>query len=80
MCLLIVVAALGPLTASALAHGEVPAEPPTIAGLVFGWSFDPALVLPLLVLTGGWIALVRRVNATHPATPVPARRSLAFLA
>jgi putative membrane protein len=78
--LLVVVAALGPLTASALAHGEVPAEPPTLAGLAFGWSFDPALVLPLLVLTGGWITLVRRVNASHPATPVPARRSAAFLA
>jgi putative copper resistance protein D len=74
------VAVSGPLAESAVAHGEVPAEPPTLTGLVLGWSFDPALLLPLLLLAGGWVALVRRVNAAHPATPVPARRSAAFLA
>jgi putative copper resistance protein D len=68
------------MTASVSAHGTVPAEPPTLAGLALGWSFDPALLLPLLLLAGGWIALVRRVDAAHPATPVPARRSAAFLA
>ena len=77
---LIGLAALGPLAAPVFAHGQVPAEPPTIGNLLLGWSFDPALVLPLLLIGGGWIALVRRVNAAHPATPVPARRSVAFLA
>lgn len=72
--------AAGPLAPAVSAHGDVPAEPPTLGGLVFGWSFDPALLLPLLGVVGVWVALVRRVNAAHPATPVPVRRSAAFLA
>jgi putative membrane protein len=72
--------AMGPLAAPALGHGAVPAEPPTLAGLVFGWSFEPTVFLPLALLVAGWVALVRRVNAAHPATPVPRRRSVAFLA
>jgi len=66
---------------SALAHGgTVPAEPPTIANLAFGWSFEPAVVLPLLAASLGWVQLVRRIDRAHPANPVPRRRSVAFLA
>ena len=72
---------LGLATAAgpALAHGPVPAEPPTLASLAFGWSFDPAVVLPLAVLAVGWIVAVRRVHAAHPTNPVPRLRSVAFL-
>jgi putative copper resistance protein D len=71
--------ALVPLAAPALAHGEVPAEPPSPAGLLLGWSLEPAVLLPLLGVAAAWIWAVRRVNSAHPATPVPWRRSAAFL-
>ncbi|HET7703026.1 MAG TPA: cytochrome c oxidase assembly protein [Candidatus Limnocylindrales bacterium] len=64
---------------SALAHGEVPAGPPTVTGLLLGWSLEPLVVLGLLGAGGAWLALVRRVDRAHPASPVPRRRSVAFL-
>jgi cytochrome c oxidase assembly factor CtaG len=67
-------AAVGP----ALAHGPVPAEPPSPAGLVFGWSFDPAVILPLAIVAIGWIVAVRRVDAAHPTNRVPRIRTVAF--
>ena len=73
------VAWLGPFVGPAAAHGLVPAEPPSIAGLLLGWSFEPALVLPLVAAAVLWVIAVRRVSAAHPANPVPRRRSVAFL-
>jgi cytochrome c oxidase assembly factor CtaG len=64
----------------ALAHGFVPAEPPTIGNLLFGWSFDPQVILPLAILAIGWIVAVRRVDAAHPTNTVPRARMVAFLA
>jgi cytochrome c oxidase assembly factor CtaG len=66
-------------TSPALAHGLVPAEPPTLASLIFGWSFDPAVTLPLAIVALGWIVAVRRVDAAHPSNRVPRIRSVAFL-
>ena len=63
----------------ALGHGFVPSEPPTIGGLLFGWSFDPQVILPLAILAIAWIAAVRRVDAAHPTNPVPRGRTIAFL-
>jgi putative copper resistance protein D len=63
----------------ALAHGPVPPDPPSLTGLLLGWSFDPVVVLPLAVLAVGWIAAVRRVNAAHATNPVPRSRTIAFL-
>jgi len=71
-------AAIGAVS-PALAHGLAPADPPSIGGLVFGWSFEPAVALPLAVVAIGWIRLVRGIDRTHPAHPVPRRRSVAFL-
>jgi putative copper resistance protein D len=62
-----------------LAHGPTPTEPPTALGLLFGWTFEPAVLLPLLVAAMAWIGIVRRVDRAHPANPVPRRRSGAFL-
>ena len=73
-------AALLAFPASALAHGPVPADPPTLGGLIFGWSFEPAILLPLALVAIGWVAAVRRVDAAHPGNPVPRSRSVAFLA
>jgi putative membrane protein len=66
---------------SVLAHGgAVPTEPPTIANLVLDWTFEPAVVLPLLATAITWVQIVRRIDRAHPATPVPRRRTVAFLA
>jgi putative copper resistance protein D len=64
---------------SAAAHGIAPADPPNLANLALGWSFEPAVVLPLLAVALAWLALVRRVDRAHPDRPVPRRRSAAFL-
>jgi putative membrane protein len=69
----------GPAAGVALAHGEVPAEPPSVAGLFFGWSLEPAVALPILAAAGAWIWAVRRVDRLHPRSPVPRRRTAAFL-
>jgi cytochrome c oxidase assembly factor CtaG len=65
--------------AAALAHGPVPEEPPTVATLLLGWSFEPLIMLSLVGATVAWIAAVRRVDAAHPGTPVPRARTIAFL-
>ena len=48
-------------------------------GLVFGWTLEPAVLLPLLSVAIAWIWIVRRIDRLHPASPVPRRRSVAFL-
>lgn len=78
-------AALGPAAALAaagvaLAHGPVPSVPPDPLNLAFGWTLEPAVLLPLLVAAVGWLRLVARIDRAHPANPVPRRRTVAFLA
>ena len=63
---------------SAAAHGIAPAEPPTLATLLFGWTWEPLPTLAIGVSLAWWWWAVRRVNAAHPANPVPRRRSVAF--
>ena len=70
-------AALAPRLAAA--HGPVPADPPTLANLVLGWSFEPFVAIALLIAAAGWLALVRRIHRLHPSRPVPALRTAAFL-
>jgi putative copper resistance protein D len=60
------------------AHGPVPEDPPTVANLLLGWSFEPFVTLGLFVVALAWTLAVRRVNAAHPASPVPRARSIAF--
>ena len=60
------------------AHGPVPTEAPTPASLLLGWTFEPLPTLGLLVVATWWWWAVRRVDALHPANPVPRRRSVAF--
>jgi putative copper resistance protein D len=80
---LVSIALTGPLSlvaaAGVLAHGLVPAEPPTALNLLFGWNLEPAVLLPLLAAAYGWIWAVRRIDRDHPASPVPRRRTAAFL-
>jgi putative copper resistance protein D len=63
----------------ASAHGEAPLEPPGVANLVLGWTLEPLVVLGLAGTAVAWVAIVRRIDRGHPATPVPPRRSVAFL-
>jgi cytochrome c oxidase assembly factor CtaG len=67
--------------AAVLAHGGfVPAEPPNLANLVFGWTFDPLVWLPSIVALVVWRSAVRRVNKAHPANPVPPFRTWSWVA
>jgi putative membrane protein len=75
---LTVVAVLA-MPTTAAAHGPVPPDPPTLATLVFGWSVQPLVLIPLLIATAAWLALVQRIGRLHPETPVPLRRTAAFL-
>ncbi len=68
-------AAAGP----AAAHGPAPAEPPTIANLLLGWTFEPLPTLAIAVALGWWWWAVRRVDAAHPANPVPRQRTVCFV-
>lgn len=72
----LVAALLAP--AAVAAHGPVPTEPPTVANLLFGWSFEPLITLGLVAAAVVWSVAVRRVNAAHPASPVPRARTIAF--
>src|SRR6476619_5601083 len=69
----------GALAGPVAAHGPVPLEPPTAGSLLLGWSFEPLPTLGIVVVVGWWLWAVRRVNAVHPANPVPRRRTVAFL-
>src|SRR5262245_60060871 len=62
----------------ALAHGPTPAEAPTAASLLLGWTFEPLPTIGIAVAAVAWWWAVRRVYRAHPANPVPRRRSLAF--
>jgi cytochrome c oxidase assembly factor CtaG len=74
------VGALGLGANPVLAHGPVPAEAPTIGSLLLGWTFEPVPTLAIAVAVGWWLWAVRRVDALHPANPVPRSRTVAFLA
>jgi putative copper resistance protein D len=63
----------------ALAHGgPVPPEP-TALSFLLDWSFDPTVWLPAMAAVLVWRAGVIRVNRAHPDTPVPRRRTVAWL-
>ena len=66
--------------APAAAHGPVPAEPPSAATLLFGWTFEALPTIGIAVAAVWWWWAVRRVNAAHPTNRVPVRRSVAFAA
>ena len=72
--------AAGLVTTPALAHGPAPTEPPDLANLLLGWTFEPLPTLGILSALVWWRWAVGRVNARHPANPVPRRRTVAFVA
>jgi putative membrane protein len=68
------------LAPTVLGHTGGVAPEPRFPDVLFAWSFDPTIQLPLLLLAVGWFWAVHRVNAAHPHNRVPAARSVAFLA
>ena len=50
-----------------------------MASLILDWTFEPLPTLALLASIGWWQWAVRRVDAAHPANPVPRRRTVAFM-
>jgi putative copper resistance protein D len=64
---------------AALAHGGPTPPAPTPGSFLLDWSFDPIVQIPLLAGVAWWIWAVRRVDAAHPANPVPRGRTVAFL-
>jgi putative copper resistance protein D len=70
--------AAGAWPVAAAAHGPIPPDPPTLAGLALGWHLEPAVAVPLLAATLGWLAIVRRVRRLHPGRPVALVRSAAW--
>jgi putative copper resistance protein D len=67
------------LAGPALAHGTEVPPPPDAVGLLLGWSFHPQVVIPLLAVALAYLWAIRRVNAAHPANPVPPDRAAFFL-
>ena len=62
------------------AHGGPPPPPPVFPSVLLLWSFDPTVVLPLVLAATGYLWAVRSVDAAHPHTRVPLRRIVAWLA
>ena len=77
VALAVVAALVG--AAPALAHGPVPAEPPTAATLILGWDFEPAVLLPLMAVAVFWWRFLAGIDRAHPDHPVPRRQRWAFL-
>lgn len=75
-----IVGGLAVLAGPVQAHGGVEADPPTIGSILLGWTFEPLPTLAIGLAAAWWVWAVRRVDARHPANPVPQRRTVAFLA
>ncbi len=60
------------------AHGVVPAAP-VLPDVLFAWSFDPSVVVPLGLGAALYLVAVRAVDRAHPLNPVPTIRSVCWL-
>jgi cytochrome c oxidase assembly factor CtaG len=65
---------------SALAHGAVPADPPTVVNLLLSWDIEPAVILPLNGVVVWWWRMLAAIDRDHPAHRVPSHQRWAFLA
>jgi putative copper resistance protein D len=64
--------------AAVLAHGPSAPEP-VLPDVLFAWSLDPTVLVPLAILATGYLAAVRRVNRAHPGNPVARARPVCWL-
>lgn len=67
--------ALAPI---ATAHGSA-APAPELPGVLLAWSFDPTVVVPVVLAAAGYLWAVRSVDRAHPGNPVPTIRSVCWL-
>jgi putative membrane protein len=58
------------LAGAVSAHSGAPPPPPSLPSVLFLWSFDPTIALPLLLAALGYLWMVRRVNVAHPLSHV----------
>jgi putative copper resistance protein D len=65
---------------SVLANGGEVLPPPDLESFLLWWRLDPQVTIPLLVAGAAYLWAVRRVNAAHPANPVPVDRPLFWFA
>ncbi len=63
----------------AAAHGGAVPAAPDVAAFALGWSFDLTIWLPLALAAAAYLWAVRRIDAAHPASPVPRDRPVFFL-
>ncbi|MFI5261678.1 MAG: cytochrome c oxidase assembly protein [Candidatus Limnocylindrales bacterium] len=77
---LLALALAGPPLAVAHVGGDLASLPPLgpFTALTT-WAFDPLVTIAVLVPLVAYLAAVRRVNAQHPANPVPLRRVAAWV-
>lgn len=64
---------------SAVAHGDGVAVP-VLPDVLLAWSFDPTIVVPLVLAALLYGLAVRRVDGAHPGNPVPRLRVASWLA
>ena len=64
---------------AAAAHGDAVPAAPDAAAFALGWSFDLTIWLPLVLAAAAYLWAVRRIDAAHPASPVPRDRPVFFL-
>ena len=62
----------------ALAHGP-PAPAPVLPDVLGAWSFDPTVVVPIVLAAVAYLWAVRKVDRAHPASPVPRIRTACWL-
>ena len=67
------------LVGAVSAHVGGPLPAPVLPDVLFLWSFDPTVALPLALAAGAYLWAVRTVNGAHSSTPVPRRRIAAWL-
>jgi cytochrome c oxidase assembly factor CtaG len=61
------------------AHGVVDPTAPDVGIIFTSWRFEATVAVPLALAAIGWLVLVDRIDRRHPASPVPVRRTVAFL-
>ncbi len=61
------------------AHGNA-APAPVLPDVLLAWSFDPTIVLPLVLAGATYLLAVRRVDRAHPLSPIRPARIAAWFA
>lgn len=66
--------------ASPVAGHGIAAPAPVLPDVLFAWSFDPTIVLPLVLAGAVYVLAVRRVDRAHRLSPIRRARIAAWFA